>query len=98
PEAALGVSPMEHPFLEVRWLVTEPQPSARAQIQDAVEGKAVRLVKITRVEQGESDSLNAASIGHVQLDELSLEEVFGRLYRREHGEPPAPELLALLHE
>lgn len=80
----------ERPFVEVRVRLREPVMDLRAQVERALEAKAVRLVRVQAVHDGEgaalADELPAAALADV---EPAL--VLARLYRRRYGEEvPAP--------
>jgi exonuclease SbcD len=85
------------PFLEVRIALDAAIPGLRRRIQDALTGKAVRLVKISATFTGSGEALaDTAPMEH--LRDIQPEEVFVRRYRRDHEtDPPAP-LLASFHE
>ncbi|HEX2568318.1 MAG TPA: exonuclease SbcCD subunit D C-terminal domain-containing protein [Polyangia bacterium] len=85
------------PLLEVRVLLDRPEPALRRRIEPALEGKGVRLVKITPELAGRSRAL-AELAPHVRLSELRPEDVFIERYRRDFGVVPPDELLATFHE
>ena len=85
------------PFLEVRIALEQAIPGLRRQIQDALAGKAVRLVKISATFTGTGDAL-ADAVPMELLRDIQPEEVFIRRYRRDHENDPPPELLASFHE
>ena len=106
--AALGVLPDVPPdaqpddlwpYLQVRVQLTQPEPGLRAQIEAALAGKAVRLV---RIETSLAASAAAQAAPPVSLDELgalSPTAFFERLYRhRFNDKPPSPELLGAFAE
>ena len=85
------------PLLEVRVLLDRPEPALRRRIEPALEGKGVRLVKITPELAGRTQAL-AELAPHVRLAELRPEDVFIERYRRDFGALPPDELLAAFHE
>jgi exonuclease SbcD len=85
------------PLLEVRVLLDRPEPALRRRIEPALEGKGVRLVKITPELVGRTQAL-AEMAPHVRLAELRPEDVFIERYRRDFGALPPAELLAAFHE
>lgn len=106
--AALGVLPDVPPdaqpddlwpYLQVRVQLTQPEPGLRAQIEVALAGKAVRLV---RIETSLAASAAAQAAPPVSLDELgalSPAAFFERLYRHRFNDtPPSPELLGAFAE
>ena len=92
-----GLPEARRPLLEVLLRLERPQPEAQQQIEEALEGRAPRLIRL-----GVSYTGSGADLVEAQpqrsLSELQPDEVFRRCYERSHqGEPPA-ELLAAFHE
>lgn len=76
------------PYLEVQVLLEKPQPGLRQKILSALEGKAVRLAKISPHYTGSGKAL-AESEPEVALRDLQPEVVFTRKYEAEFdSEPP----------
>ena len=90
----------ERPFLEVRVLLDKPVPALRAQIEDALVGKPVRLVRVDRCGQGDGaalgDAARAVGVEVTALSDLSPTAVFQALYRRQFDGDASVELLAAL--
>ncbi|MDP2344742.1 MAG: exonuclease SbcCD subunit D C-terminal domain-containing protein [Deltaproteobacteria bacterium] len=90
----------ERPFLEVKVLLDKPVPALRAQIEQALEGKPVRLVRVDREGQGDGaalgDATRAVGVEVTALSELSPTAVFQALYRRQFDGDAPVELLAAL--
>lgn len=92
--------PGARPFLEVQVAMPRPEPSMRRRVEEAMDGKAARLVRI-----GVEFAGSGLALGDVyakeSLSELSPEQVFRKCYGRKFPDEPAPELLAdfadLLH-
>ncbi|MHC4514547.1 MAG: exonuclease SbcCD subunit D C-terminal domain-containing protein [Planctomycetota bacterium] len=96
------------PYLELAVKLDDPEPGLRAQVEEALAGRAPRLVKLSVERPGRELALaEAASVD--TLHDLRPEQVFRSLYRKVHErEPspadcqphpePAPELLAAFHE
>ena len=84
------------PYLEVRVLLEKPEPALRTAIEEALEGRDARLVKITATGTGTGAAL--AGGANADLADLGPEEVFRRKWAKEHGGEPAPEHLAAFHE
>lgn len=87
----------QRPLLEVHVALDNPEPALRKRIDEAMEGKEARLVRIAPpvfngVGVGLPDS------GAAGLSELSVEQVFLLKYKQKHGSDPSPEILAALHE
>lgn len=85
------------PFLEVYVSLATPEPELRRKVEEALEGKAARLVKLAAQAQGDMRVLADAVPGE-DLRSLSPEVVFRRRYQREHPGEPEPPLLAAFHE
>jgi exonuclease SbcD len=90
----------ERPFLEVKVLLDKPVPALRAQIEQALVDKAVRLVRVDREGQGDGaalgDATRAVGVEVSALSELSSTAVFQALYRRQFDGDAPVELLAAL--
>ncbi|MBK1735170.1 hypothetical protein CKO15_07710 [Halorhodospira abdelmalekii] len=101
------------PWLEVRVQLDAPEPGLRQEIESALEGKPVRLIKITTsraqhvhagAEQTAAESTADATAGTETAEaalELRLEQpdrLFARRYREQWGHEPSQELRALFRE
>lgn len=77
------------PFLEIRVLITEPEPSLRVQIEKALEGKAVRLARveasIVRNESGER------TISYEELQKINPLDMATDIFRRRYGGDDMPD-------
>jgi exonuclease SbcD len=90
--------PLERqPFLEVAVLMDRPEPGLRHRIAECLEGKPLRLLRISTYYTG-VDSALTESVLENQLGELTPEQVFGRRYQQCYGDTPPAELLAVFHE
>jgi exonuclease SbcD len=90
----------ERPFLEVRVRLERPLPDLRTRVDQALEGKPVRLVRVERESPGEGLALSdvvAATDTGAGLVELSPVAVFAALYARQYGGEPPAELLHAFH-
>ena len=76
--------------------LTKPEPSLRRKVEAALEGKAVRLVKLTPSYTGTGHALAEAQLG-LSLRERTPEDVFKARYDRDYQEPMAPALLEAFH-
>ncbi|MFN7989453.1 MAG: exonuclease SbcCD subunit D C-terminal domain-containing protein [Thermoanaerobaculia bacterium] len=92
----IGEGPDLRPYLEVRVLLEKPEPALRALVEEALEGKDARLVKITATGTGTGAPLSGGA--DADLTDLRPEEVFRRKWAKEHGGEPAPEHVAAFHE
>lgn len=93
-----GTLPRESwPFVEVSVELPEPRPALREEVEAALAGRPARLVKLAVRLTGDGAAL-ADQAPTVELAALAPEDVFHRLYRRQHQGDPAPDLLAAFHE
>ena len=84
------------PLLEVKILLDKPQAMLRETISKAIEGKSVRLVKITT--QYKESSQQPLLFDGKKLDQLQPEQVFSLKYLQQFGEkPPAQYISAFAH-
>jgi len=87
----------QRPLLEVHVALDKPEPALRKRIDEAMEGKEARLVRIAPpVFNGTGVGLPDS--GAAGLSELSVEQVFLLKYKQKHGKDPSPEMLAAFHE
>ena len=74
------------PWLEVRVKLDEPQPDLRQQIETALQGKSVRLVRIAAEyagsggRNGDDDATRL-----IELDQLTPQELFSRAWQENYG-------------
>lgn len=88
----------EWPYLQVRVLLTQPEPGLRAQIDAALLGKPVRLARIETVyNKGDSPDV-AIAVSIDELNALAPTDFFVSLYRHRYADAPPDELLAAFHE
>lgn len=74
------------PWLEVRVCLDEPQPDLRNQIESALQGKAVRLVRIGAEYAGKgSGDGSDGDADLIELDQLSPQELFSRAWLDNYG-------------
>lgn len=103
-EAALAEFPFDpalrpecHPYLEVVVKLERPDPGLRQRIESVLDGRPVRLLKLTSDYAGRPAGLAAATPAQ-RLEELDPDGVFTERYRQQYrGEPPG-ELMAAFHE
>jgi exonuclease SbcD len=87
----------QRPLLEVHVALDKPEPALRKRIDEAMEGKEARMVRIAPpVFNG--TGVDLPDSGAVGLSELSVEQVFLLKYKQKHGNEPSPEMLAAFHE
>ncbi|WDH55982.1 exonuclease SbcCD subunit D C-terminal domain-containing protein [Pseudomonas chlororaphis] len=86
PDIDLLAEEQRQPWLEVRVRLDEPQPDLRQQVESALQGKAVRLVRIAAEYAGnggrEGDD-GATQL--VELDQLSPQDLFSRAWLDSYG-------------
>jgi exonuclease SbcD len=77
------------PYLEVHVRLDRPLPDIRGRVEQALEGKRPRLVKITVERAGDGAALGDATPG-IALADLAPRDVLVRRWRRDpEGDPPA---------
>ncbi|MCP3958973.1 MAG: exonuclease subunit SbcD [bacterium] len=87
----------EWPFLEVHVSLPAPEPTLRADVEKALEGRRVRLVRLQPTYTGTGAALGDHT-GSRRLDELQVEEVFLKCWHMKYEEKPDAELLEAFHE
>lgn len=90
----------QHPFLEVRVLEEGPDPLRRRRIEQAIEGKPLRLASI-KVEHAEREAIggnSAAEFEHVDLKTIDPEDIFQDAYRTKYQSEPDSRVLAAFRE
>jgi exonuclease SbcD len=87
----------QRPLLEVHVALDKPEPALRKRIDEAMEGKEARLVRIAPP-MFNGTGVGLPDSGAVGLSELSVEQVFLLKYKQKHWDDPSPEMLAAFHE
>lgn len=86
PNTDLLADTQRQPWLEVRVKLDEPQPDLRQQIETALQGKAVRLVRIAAEYAGSgSRSGDDDATQLIELDQLTPQELFSRAWQDSYG-------------
>jgi exonuclease SbcD len=86
------------PYLQVRVQLTQPEPTLRASVEEAIAGKPVRLVRI------ETSAVHAGSgtvMPEVTIDELSNlkpADFFEKLYQHHYDKAPPSDIMAAFTE
>lgn len=83
---------VHQPLVEVRVRLHAPVVDLRARVEQALEGKAVRLVRVQVLHEGQGGSLGAGEAA-ASLAEMAPAVVLERLYQRTYG-GPVPALLS----
>lgn len=87
----------QRPYLEAHVLLEKPEPLLRHHIDEALVGKAARLVRLRVRMTGTGEALGDAP-SLTSLKEMSPEEVFRKRYARDHEGEPSPELISAFAE
>ncbi|MBA1381214.1 exonuclease SbcCD subunit D C-terminal domain-containing protein [Pseudomonas brassicacearum] len=86
PDIDLLADVQRQPWLEVRVRLDEPQPDLRHQVETALQGKAVRLVRIAAEYAGNGASAGAdEGATLIELDQLSPQDLFSRAWQDTYG-------------
>ncbi|MDZ5602248.1 exonuclease SbcCD subunit D C-terminal domain-containing protein [Pseudomonas sp. RP23018S] len=93
PAPDLLQDPNRQPWLEVRVRLDEPQPDLRQQIDTALSGKAVRLVRIGAEYAGTTDASDDGQ-GFVELSQLTPQDLFSRAWAQAYGNEVDEQTLA----
>jgi exonuclease SbcD len=88
----------EQPYLEVRVLLDGPEPSLRAQVEAALEGKPVRLAKIEPTRKVLTAAGLEPALSLDQLAQLQPDDIFRRLWQQRFGEDAPSDQLAAFAE
>jgi exonuclease SbcD len=86
------------PFLEVRVLLDAPEPSLRAQVEAALEGKPVRLAKIEPTRKALKQQEANAVLTLDQLAQMQPDDIFRRLYKQKYDADAPHEQLSAFAE
>ena len=88
----------EQPYLEVRVLLDGPEPSLRAQVEAALEGKPVRLAKIEPTRKVVTAPGFEPALSLDQLAQLQPDDIFRRLWQQRFGDDAPEDQLAAFAE
>lgn len=83
------------PYLEVKVLLSGPEPGLRHKIESALKGKQARLAKIDVRYPSPSIEKGVTSINTQKLEEVKPIEIFKRVYESKYN-APVPEVLTTL--
>ena len=84
PEPDLLEDPQRQPWLEVRVRLDKPQPDLRQQLEAALQGKAVRLVRIS-AEYAAGNGRDDDGSGLIELGQMSPQDLFSRAWEQAYG-------------
>lgn len=80
-------------YLEVKVLLDKPEPALRHQIETVLEGKNIRLAKISIHYPGAGTAEKLSPVMENRLQELTPVDVFTRFYQERYKQEPAQELI-----
>jgi exonuclease SbcD len=81
------------PFLEIRVRITEPEPSLRHRIEQALVGKAVRLARIES-----SSPQRKRAVSYEALQKITPTDMAADIFKRKYGGEDMPEAMAALFQ
>ena len=87
----------QQPYLQVRVLLDKPEPSLRHKIEQVLEHKAVRLVKIETSYPTQNES-NTNNVLLEDVSKLQPEDIFLRMYQQRYQNEPDSQLLAAFRD
>lgn len=83
-------------FLEIKVLITEPEPSLRVQIEKALEGKAVRLARVEAKMCGNESEQH--TISYEELQKINPLDMATNIFKNKYGGDTMPETMKGLLE
>jgi len=97
---AEGETTAQSPYLEIKVLITEPEPSMRHQIEEALRNKAVRLTSAVPYRQRKehtTESITYEELKNMEPIEMA-KDIFSRKYGNEMPEKMASLLMQVIQE
>ena len=88
----------QQPYLQVRVQLSQPEPGLRAQVEAALAGKPVRLVRIETSSLRSAADSAAPALSIDELSTLTPVDYFERLYQHRYGEAAPADLMAAFTE
>lgn len=82
------------PYLEVKVLITEPEPSLRFRIEEALKDKSVRLARLGSVQQG--GAVEAKVFSYEELQKITPMEIARMEFEKQYGGTEMPETMKQL--
>jgi exonuclease SbcD len=86
------------PYLEVRVLLERPEPGLREAIEEVLNGRPVRLVRISPVTRPSRVSAADDASPGLELHLDAPDALFRRRYREQYGDEPSADLCGLFNE
>ena len=95
-----GTSGDQHPFLEVRVLEDQPDPTRRKRIEQALEGKPVRLasIKVENLARKNASSDSSDQLANVDLKTINPEDIFLSAHLEKYGTAADESLISAFRE
>ncbi len=91
PEGEIG---LESPYLEIKVLISEPDPSIKHKIDEALKGKSVKIARIQDVqEKGEEYAVAIKPMSYEELRAMDPLEVAKDAYKRQNNNLDMPKVL-----
>ena len=92
--------PEQHPFVEVRILEEGPDPLRRRRIEQALDGRPLRLasIKVESAEREAAAGQSAVAAHHGDLKTIDPEDIFQDAYHEKYGNTPDSRVLEAFHE
>ncbi|SBV91373.1 exonuclease SbcCD subunit D C-terminal domain-containing protein [uncultured Dysgonomonas sp.] len=84
------------PYLEVKVLITEPEPSLRHQIEQALKTKSVRLARISAITP--KYETGSKAITYEELQTINPMDMANDIFKRKYGGEDMPETMKCLLE
>lgn len=78
------------PFIEIRILIKEPEPTLRHQIEEAIKGRSVRLTRIEAVAEHGESTMNAP-MTYEEFKEIDPLTLATDVFKRSYGQNDMPE-------
>jgi exonuclease SbcD len=86
------------PYLQVRVQLSQPEPTLRAQVETALNGKPVRLVRIETSTVHAGGSVPVPEVSIDELSNLNQSDYFEKLYVHRYGSSPSGEIMSAFAE
>lgn len=82
------------PYLEIKVLITEPEPSIRHRIEEALKGKAVRLARISAITQESQKERKTATLEELQM--ANPMDIAEKKFEEQYGNEKMPDAMKRL--